>query len=104
LRKAHLFFLFLVCCLAVIAGLVLWSREELTSFSRLAPNLRATTSGLKLTDMAFSNDARYTRNPSQADLFTAFQDYPGSIEHFPSGSVVAPPDFSGLRTTIVVRR
>jgi hypothetical protein len=46
--------------------------------------------------MSFADDARYTRNPSQADIFSAFQDYPGSIEHFPSGSVTPPPDFSSL--------
>jgi len=50
--------------------------------------------------LVLSTDARYTRHPSQADLFSAFQDFPGSIEHFPTGSVVPPPDFSYMRTEI----
>jgi hypothetical protein len=38
---------------------------------------------LMLTDFAIWTEARYTRHPSQADLFTPFQDFPSSIEHFP---------------------
>ncbi len=45
---------------------------------------------LMLTDYALWTEARYTRNPSQADLFTPFQDFPSAIEHFPSGSIIAP--------------
>lgn len=45
-----------------------------------------------LTDLALFTEARYTRHPSQADLHSAFQDHPLAFEHFPSGSVVAPPD------------
>lgn len=44
---------------------------------------------LGLTDLALWTEARYTRHPSQADLFTPFQDYPAAAEHFPAGSVVA---------------
>jgi hypothetical protein len=47
---------------------------------------------LMLTDFAIWTEARYTRHPSQADLFTPFQDYPASIEHFPAGSIIAPPE------------
>ncbi len=46
---------------------------------------------LGLTDLAVWTEARYTRNPSQADFFSAFQDLPGSLEHFPAGSVVEAP-------------
>jgi hypothetical protein len=51
---------------------------------------RALVSRLALTDFALWTEARYTRNPSQADLFTPFQDYPSAIEHFPAGSMMAP--------------
>jgi hypothetical protein len=47
---------------------------------------------LMLTDFAVWTEARYTRHPSQADLFTPFQDFPGSMEHFPAGSIIAPPE------------
>jgi len=45
---------------------------------------------LGLTDLSIWGEARYTRHPSQADLFTAFQDYPGAFEHFPAGSIIGP--------------
>lgn len=49
---------------------------------------------LRLTDLALFTEARYTRHPSQADLHSAFQDHPLALEHFPTGSLIAPP--SGL--------
>lgn len=45
---------------------------------------------LDLTDFAIWTEARYTRHPSQADFFSPFQDFPGALEHFPAGSVIAP--------------
>jgi hypothetical protein len=47
---------------------------------------------LKLTDLCLFTEARYTRHLSQADLNTAFQDHPLSLEHFPSGSFTQPPE------------
>lgn len=51
---------------------------------------------LQLTDFALFTEARYTRHPSQADLHSAFQDHPMALDHFPSGSFRAPPDFHNL--------
>ena len=48
-------------------------------------------SRLGLTDLCLFTEARYTRHLSQADLHTAFQDHPFSLDHFPSGSLVSPP-------------
>lgn len=45
---------------------------------------------LRLTDLCLFTEARYTRNLSQADLNTPFQDHPLSLEHFPSGSFTQP--------------
>lgn len=47
---------------------------------------------LHITDLCLFTEAGYTRHLSQADLFAPFQDHPLSIEHFPSGSMVSPPD------------
>lgn len=52
---------------------------------------RAVARDLGLTDPALFGEARYTRHPSQADLASAFQDAPASLDHFPAGSLVAPP-------------
>jgi acyl-CoA thioesterase len=50
---------------------------------------------LELTDLCLFTEARYTRHLSQADLHSAFQDHPLSLEHFPAGSIAGPP--AGLR-------
>lgn len=52
---------------------------------------------LGLTDPVLFTEARYTRHPSQADLQSAFQDHPVALEHFPTGSLIAPP--AGLLET-----
>ncbi len=46
---------------------------------------------LELTDLCLFTEARYTRHLSQADLYSAFQDHPLSLEHFPAGSIAGPP-------------
>lgn len=77
----------------VLAGLTVWARglmqvrgvEEMHGKRELVRRL-------ELTDLAIWTEARYTRHPSQADFFAPFQDGPSSLEHFPAGSVVAPPD------------
>jgi hypothetical protein len=46
---------------------------------------------LGLNDLCLFTEARYTRHLAVADLNTAFQDYPMSFEHFPSGSLVPVP-------------
>jgi hypothetical protein len=46
---------------------------------------------LGLTDLCLFTEARYVRHPSQADRFSPFQDHPHALEHFPSGSLAAPP-------------
>lgn len=58
--------------------------------ARLAAN-RALVTSLGLTDLAVWTEARYTRHPSQTDFFSAFQDLPSGVEHFPAGSILATP-------------
>jgi len=53
---------------------------------------------LGLTDFAIWTEARYTRHPSQTDFFSAFQDFPGSLDHFPAGSIIAPSHVSSGET------
>jgi hypothetical protein len=50
---------------------------------------------LELTDLCLFTEARYSRHLSLADLHSAFQDHPVSLEHFPAGSIAGPPP--GLR-------
>lgn len=53
---------------------------------------RALVKRLELTDLCLFTEASYTRHPSLADLHTPFQDDPLSLEHFPTGSLVGPPE------------
>jgi len=55
---------------------------------------RVLVTRLGLTDFALWTEARYTRHPSQTDFFSAFQDFPGSFDHFPAGSIIAPSHVS----------
>lgn len=49
---------------------------------------------LELTDLCLFTEASYTRHLSQTDLRTPFQDHPLAFEHFPTGSLTAPPAHS----------
>lgn len=55
----------------------------------------AMVSKLGLTDLALFTEARYLRHLSQADLNTAFQDHPMSLDHFPGGSLISAPTHWG---------
>ena len=54
-------------------------------------HLTATVKKLGLTDLCLFTEARYTRHLSQTDLYSAFQDHPTALEHFPTGSIAGPP-------------
>ncbi len=90
MRNSSWFF----CCLlseVLLLSLLLWhgtisqnaQQEKLQEKAQLV-------SALQLTDLCIFTEARYTRHLSQADLNTAFQDHPLSLEHFPSGSFTQP--------------
>jgi hypothetical protein len=51
----------------------------------------ALAEGLQLTDLTLWSAASYCRHPSQADVFAAHAEHPGAPDHFPAGSMVAPP-------------
>ncbi len=91
MRASTRFFLFLLA--ASLAG-VEAARHAASERERRAPEVEgraAFVRRLGLTDLALFTEARYTRHPSQADRFTPFQEHPVSLEHFPSGSIAAPP-------------
>jgi hypothetical protein len=77
-----------ILLLSLLAASGLWGHRARTR--QLLDN-RNLARSLKLTDLSLWTEARYTRNPSQADRFSAFQDFPGAIEHFPAGAILAPP-------------
>lgn len=54
------------------------------------PQTRKVVRVLGLADLAVSTEARYTRHPAISDPLAPFMDHPGGLEHFPSGSFLAP--------------
>jgi hypothetical protein len=85
-------FFFLTLSEIVVLGIffVYSSSVSMTRGSKHYPDMQQLVSVLQLTDLALWTEARYTRHPSQADLFSPFQDFPSSLEHFPAGSVIGP--------------
>jgi len=82
--------------LTVVLGLILLAlffhgrTAQLSDKDAFLPARQALVSRLGLTDPSLWTEARYTRHPSQTDFFSAFQDFPGAPDHFPSGSIIAP--------------
>jgi hypothetical protein len=91
MRRHHCFLALTLLEVLLFGGLLLHGRAaaQARTVSEL-PRLRRLAAALELTDLSLWSEARYTRHPSQADLFTPFQDFPGAPEHFPAGSVVGP--------------
>lgn len=85
-----------VCLTVLLAGAVLLVCLLLSSHlhDRRHParwqDKRDLVATLAITDLSLSSEARYTRHVTQADLFSAFQDFPAAFEHFPTGSMIPP--------------
>jgi len=97
----HKFFLgFTFIEILVLSAMFLFSQMTVTARNKgEVPAKRELVKHLKLTDLSLWTEARYTRHPSQADIFTAFQDFPSSLEHFPAGSIIGPESIT-MSTTI----
>ncbi len=89
--KYHILFGLLAAELGLFAALHLHAGTDAERRTAELADTRALVAKLGLTDLALWTEARYTRHPSQADRFAAFQDFPAAIEHFPAGSIIAPP-------------
>jgi hypothetical protein len=95
--KHKIFIGFIASALAVLIVLFAYSRQSVQTQSRSSMLAKKEIARrLALTDLALWTEARYARHPSQADLFTPFQEFPSSLEHFPAGSIVTPPGQGGV--------
>jgi hypothetical protein len=76
----------------LVLGATLWTSSQVThKESSVLQAKRLLVDRLGLTDLALFTEARYTRHPSQTDWHSAFQDHPAAFDHFPTGSLIAPP-------------
>ena len=91
MRKSNLFLFYIAVNLLLLLLMFVHVSFKRNSDQRFVIEKSAMVKQLKLTDLCLFTDASYTRHPSQADLHTAFQDHPASLEHFPSGSLLTPP-------------
>jgi len=91
MRKSTLFLLFTTCTLILLVMTMLHAGirqyRDVTESRQRATLVKE----LQLTDLCLFTEARYTRHPTMADLHSPFQDHPGAMEHFPSGSFATPP-------------
>lgn len=92
MRKSDLFLLFMVINLFFLCLLFVHASFRERADFPLINQKREWVKRLELTDLCLFTEARYTRHPSQADLNTPFQDHPLSLEHFPAGSFLRPPE------------
>jgi hypothetical protein len=102
--RSRIYLAAIALLLVALAGMTGWARQSVAAHGRdVLPAQRQLVGVLALTDLALWSEARYTRHPAMADLFSPFQDHPGAGEHFPAGTLLAP---TGPRpdTTLTVRR
>ncbi|HCE67831.1 MAG TPA: hypothetical protein DER40_10025 [Geobacter sp.] len=91
LRASTIFATYTALGLLLLAVIVIDSSSRSVTDRQQLEERRTLVKSLSLTDLVLFTDARYTRHPSMADRHTPFQDYPLSLEHFPSGSLIPPP-------------
>lgn len=102
--RSRVYLSLIVLLLGVLAGSSGWAKRRSADFiEHDLPARRELVAVLSLTDLALWTEARYTRHPSMADMFSPFQDHPGAFDHFPAGSLMVP---AGPRpeTSLQIRR
>ena len=92
MRKAKKFFFFILT-LGILMGLLsLHSSYRIQADQVLLQQKKTMVRDFALTDLCLFTEANYTRHLTQADRYTPFQDSPLAFEHFPSGSMLLPPE------------
>lgn len=91
MRPALIFTICLCLLLALDGALLIDGLSKRKAENAALVKLEVVTSGLGLSDLAVSTEARYTRHPAVSDPVAPFMDHPGAIEHFPTGTFWLPP-------------
>jgi hypothetical protein len=91
MRKSTIFIMYTVAGLLALGLICAHASYKKITSTEIHKEMADTVRTLGLTDLCIFTEARYTRHPAVADLHSAFQDHPISLEHFPSGSIIGPP-------------
>lgn len=91
MRRSSVFFIQIAISFIILCLILIYSRISIKDRENEISLKKEIVKTLGITDICLFTEARYTRHPSMADLNTPFQDYPLSLEHFPSGSLIGPP-------------
>jgi len=92
MRKAKKFSLFILLQGIVLTLLAAHSFYRTGADRPWIEQKRQMVRDWQLTDLCLFTEASYTRHLSQADRHTPFQNSPMAFEHFPSGSILLPPE------------
>jgi hypothetical protein len=91
MRKSKYFLIFLALNIFLLGLMFLHSFWRTKKDAPVIAEKACLLERLQLTDLCLFTEASYTRHLSQSDLHTPFQDFPLSLEHFPSGSMAVHP-------------
>lgn len=89
-RKSDLCLILLIFLLIACGLMFVHAAARRQADAAHIAQLAAVVKKLELTDLCLFTEARYTRHLSQADMYSAFQDHPVALEHFPTGSLAGP--------------
>ncbi len=92
MRKSTFFSFFITIVLFLLVLMFVHSSFSQKTDRAILEEMSEMARRLDITDLCLFAEANYTRHISQADLHTPFQDGPFSLDHFPSGAIVPPPE------------
>lgn len=92
MRKSTCYFVILALLAITFATLFPHARYRQTAEKHSLDTMAGMVRNLGLSDLCLFTEASYTRHITQTDLRTPFQELPMSLEHFPSGSLMLPPN------------
>jgi hypothetical protein len=95
LRRSDICLILLGISAALLGTMFIQAHFQRFSDASQLMHMTAEVRKLQLTDLCLFTEARYTRHLSQTDLYSAFQDHPAALEHFPAGSIAPPPQGIG---------
>ncbi len=92
MRKSTLFIIYIATNVILVFLMFAHASLSRRASEGLVREKKEMVERMGLADLCLFTEASYTRHLSQADVHTPFQDSPMSLEHFPSGSLLGPPE------------